>query len=79
MTDEIYRYILGHLSVLSDEQLGKLNFKAGLSFVDHNIDGENAKKIKNYCCLFKNKHRYPIMAYLAKNGVYDAIKIKMEL
>ena len=46
MTDEIYRYILGHLSVLSDEQLGKLNFKAGLSFVDHNIDGENAKKIK---------------------------------
>lgn len=45
MADEVYRYVLSHLLVLSDEQLKKLNFDACLQFIDNEPAIKESKKI----------------------------------
>lgn len=41
LTDTLFRYVLGQLSVLSDEELSELDFEAGLSALNENDISQN--------------------------------------
>ena len=45
MSDEIYRYVLGHLMILTDEQLEKMNFNAGIRFINRCPDRKESNEI----------------------------------